>query len=220
MALTGHCTEDKIWNYLKKKGLNDYGTAGLMGNLYAESGLKATNLQNSYEKSIRMTDAEYTKAVDKGTYHNFVKDQAGYGLAQWTYWSRKKCLLEYAISKCKSIGDLEMQLGFLVKELTENYPSVMKSLKSATSVRQASDVVLLKFERPANSGTAVQEKRASFGEKYYKKYATSKRVHVVKKGETLSVLAKMYGTSYKEIAIANGIANPNLILTGQKLIIP
>ena len=220
MALTGKCTEDKIWNYLKKKGLNDYGIAGLMGNLYAESGLKPTNLQNSYEKSIGMTDAEYTKAVDEGTYTNFVKDQAGYGLAQWTYWSRKESFLKYAKSKNKSIGDLELQLGFLVKELTESYPSVMTELKTATSVRQASDLVLLKYERPADSGTAVREKRASYGEKYYRKYASSRRVHVVKNGETLSGIAKKYGTTYKALASVNGIANPNLILVGQNIIIP
>lgn len=220
MALEGTCTEEKIWNYLKKKGLNDYGTAGLMGNLFAESGLKPTNLQNSCEKSIRMTDAEYTKAVDNGTYCNFVRDKAGYGLAQWTYWSRKQRLLEYAKKECKSIGDLEMQLEFLVKELRESYSPVMKTLKTATSVRQASDVVLLKFERPADSGTAVQKKRASYGEKYYGKYAKCRREHVVKKGETLAGIAKKYGTTYQEIASLNGIKNPNLILVGQKIIIP
>ncbi|MBR2506768.1 MAG: hypothetical protein IKB70_07625 [Bacilli bacterium] len=31
--------EKYIWNYLKSAGFNDYGVAGLMGNLYAESGL-------------------------------------------------------------------------------------------------------------------------------------------------------------------------------------
>jgi hypothetical protein len=35
-----------------------------MGNLYAESGLKPTNLQNTYEKSLKYSDAEYTAAVD------------------------------------------------------------------------------------------------------------------------------------------------------------
>jgi hypothetical protein len=35
-----------------------------MGNLYAESGLKPINLQNTYEKSLGYTDAEYTAAVD------------------------------------------------------------------------------------------------------------------------------------------------------------
>ena len=46
-----------MWDYFKSKGLNDYGIAGLMGNLYAESGFKPTNLQNTYEKKLGMTDA-------------------------------------------------------------------------------------------------------------------------------------------------------------------
>ena len=54
-----------------------------------------------------MTDAEYTAAVDAGTYTNFVNDKAGYGLAQWTYWSLKQEMLNYFKSKKKSIGDLE-----------------------------------------------------------------------------------------------------------------
>lgn len=78
-----------IWDFFKSQGLNDYGIAGLMGNLYAESGLKPTNLQNTYEKSLGYTDAEYTAAVDQKLYTNFVNDSAGYGLAQWTYYSRK-----------------------------------------------------------------------------------------------------------------------------------
>ena len=106
MALTGKNNEEKIWNYLKAQGMTDCGAAGLMGNLYAESGLIPTNLQNSYEKKLGYTDATYTEAVDSGAYSNFVKDSAGYGLAQWTYWSRKKGLLDYANAAGKSIGDL------------------------------------------------------------------------------------------------------------------
>jgi len=33
-----------IWDYLKSKGLSNCGAAGLMGNLFAESGLIPTNL--------------------------------------------------------------------------------------------------------------------------------------------------------------------------------
>ena len=95
--------EELIWQYLKAQGLTDAGTAGLMGNLYAESGLKPTNLQNNYEKKLGFTDDSYTKAVDNGTYGNFVRDSAGYGLAQWTYWSRKESLLNYVKKKNKSI---------------------------------------------------------------------------------------------------------------------
>jgi hypothetical protein len=70
-----------------------------MGNLYAESGLKPNNLQNSYEKTLGFTDVTYTEAVDKGIYNNFIHDKAGYGLAQWTWWSRKEALLNYAKQK-------------------------------------------------------------------------------------------------------------------------
>jgi len=162
-----------IWDYFKAKGLNDYGIAGLMGNLYAESGLKPTNLQNTYEKKLGYTDAEYTAAVDQGKYTNFVKDSAGYGLAQWTYWSRKQNLLNYANSVNKSIGDLNMQLDFLYKELSEGYKnSVLKVLCEATSVLEASNSVLLKFERPADQSVTVQNKRASYGQKYYDSYAS------------------------------------------------
>ena len=85
-----------------------------MGNLYAESGLSPINLQNSYNTKLKYSDAAYTDAVDNGKYTNFVKDSAGYGLAQWTYWSRKQNLLNYAKSTGKSIGDLNMQLEFLM----------------------------------------------------------------------------------------------------------
>ena len=161
-----------IWDYFKAKGLNDFGIAGLMGNLYAESGLKPTNLQNTYEKKLGYTDAEYTAAVDQGKYTNFVKDSAGYGLAQWTYWSRKQNLLDFAQSKNKSIGDLNMQLDFLYKELSEGYKnSVLKVLCEAKSVLEASNSVLLKFERPADQSETVQNKRAGFSQTYYDKYA-------------------------------------------------
>lgn len=173
MGLIGTTNEEKIWNYLKAQGLSDFGIAGLMGNLYAESGLLPSNLQNSYEKKLGYTDATYTAAVDSGAYSNFVKDSAGYGLAQWTYWSRKQGLLEYAKAAGKSVGDLEMQLGFLMKELAASYKAVLSILKTATTVKAASDAVLLQFERPADQSESVKIKRAGYGQTYYDKYATT-----------------------------------------------
>ena len=164
-------TEEKIWSYLKAQGLTDAGTAGLMGNLYAESGLRPNNLQNSYEGKLGMADAEYTEMVDCGSYANFIHDSAGYGLCQWTYWSRKAALLSYAKAAGKSIGDLEMQLGFLMQELTSGYKAVLSILKTATTVRAASDAVLVQFERPADQSETVKSRRASYGQKYFDKYA-------------------------------------------------
>lgn len=173
MSLTGTTNEEKIWKYLKSQGLSDYGIAGLMGNLYAESGLRPNNLQNGYEKSLGYTDETYTSAVDSGAYANFVRDSAGYGLAQWTYWSRKEKMLDFAKNAGKSIGDLEMQLDFLMKELKEGYSSLLSLLKSATSILTASNAVLTQYERPANQGASVQAKRAEYGQTYYDKFAAS-----------------------------------------------
>lgn len=141
-----------------------------MGNLYAESGFKPTNLRNTYEKKLEYTDAAYTAAVDNGTYTDFVKDSAGYGLVQWTYWSRKQAPLEYAQSVSKSIGDLTMQLDFMWKEM-QGYKSMMTTLNAATSVPQASNAALTQYERPADQSETVQKKRAGYGQTYYDKYA-------------------------------------------------
>ena len=158
-------SEARIWSFLKGKGLSDFGAAGLMGNLYAESGLKPTNLQNTYEKKLGLSDADYTAQVVSGAYSNFVHDGAGYGLAQWTFWSRKQNLLNFARQCGKSIGDLDMQLDFLWKELTEGYVSLVRTLQSAATIRIASDAVLVQFERPADQSETAKARRASYGQK-------------------------------------------------------
>lgn len=169
--LKGSTNEEKIWNFLKDAGLNDCGAAGLMGNLYAESGLRPDNLQNSFEKKLGHTDASYTAAVDSGSYTDFVRDGAGYGLAQWTYWSRKQGLLDYVQARGASIGDMEAQLGYLLEELGKSYRAVLTTLKTAGTVEAASNAVLLQFERPADQSAAAQTKRAGYGKTYYEKYA-------------------------------------------------
>ena len=154
--------EKMIWDLLMKQIGNPYGVAGLMGNLYAESGLNPKNIQNSFNKKLKLTDEEYTSKVDDGSYKNFVKDGAGYGLAQWTYHTRKQALLKYAQSTHTSIGDILTQIEFLWKEL-QKYSSVLKVLKNATTIREASDAVLTKYEKPANQSDAVKKKRAQYG---------------------------------------------------------
>ena len=163
--------EQTIWDYLLGKIGNVFGVAGLMGNLKAESALNPKNLQNTHEKKLGMTDDEYTHAVDSGTYTNFVRDAAGYGLAQWTHWSRKQNLLNFAKERGTSIGDMKMQLDFLWTELG-SYKSVLAVLQEAKSVREASDVVLTKYERPANQSDSVKMARAKYGQAYYDKYAS------------------------------------------------
>ena len=174
MGLIGNTNEEKIWNFLYSKLKNSYGVAGLIGNLKAESGLNPKNLQNTGNTKLGMTDDEYTNAVDNGTYTNFIRDSQGFGICQWTYWSRKQNLLNYAKACGCSIGDLEMQLNFLVHELQTSYKTVWNKLLSSTSVRQASDVVLTEFEKPANQSESVKVTRAKYGQESYDKFAGTK----------------------------------------------
>src|SRR5690606_33455910 len=44
--------------------------------------------------------------------------------------------------------------------------------------------------------------------------------HVVQRGENLFRIALRYGTTWPVLAAANGLVNPNLIYSGQVLIIP
>ena len=160
-----------VWDYLYKEIGNAYAVAGIMGNLAAESGLIPNNLANRKNKSLGLSDKAYTNQVDDGTYTNFAGDGGGYGIAQWTSSARKKNLLKFAKAMDGSVGNVEVQLGFLMKELRGTYKSVLNALKKATSVREASDVFLLKFERAANTGESARAKRAAKGQVYYDRYA-------------------------------------------------
>lgn len=161
---------ENIYNRLMAEIKNPYGAAGAMGNIEAESGLKANNLQNSVEKRLGMTDEEYTAAVDNGSYADFCTDRGGYGLCQWTSAGRKTGLLNFAKSKGVSIGNEDMQIEWLLHELRTSYKGVLSALKCAKSVKEASDVFMCKFERPANQSDANKVARAVRGMKYYEMY--------------------------------------------------
>lgn len=199
IASTGSEADEKaLWKFLIGKGLNHFAAAGIMGNLYAESALRSNNLQNSGERKLDLTDAEYTAEIDAGA--RKFEDGHGYGLAQWTYPTRKTALLNFAKAAKKSIGDFTMQLDFLWKEL-QGYTSVMKVLKSATSVQEASDIFMCKYENPADQSQKAKDKRAAFGQKYFDKYATETKsvAPAVKKGSVVYITtnAVYYGGTTK-----------------------
>jgi hypothetical protein len=193
-SATGN-NEKAIWNFLIGKGMNAYAAAGIMGNLYAESAFNPRNLQNSYEKKFGLTDEEYTAAVDAGTYANFAKDCAGYGLAQWTYHTRKQGLLSKAKAAGKSVGDLNIQLSFLWEEL-QGYKKVMQQLKTAGSVAESASAFMIGFERPADQSAKAQKKRASYGQKYFDKYAKNRPAAPSTSGKNEPDAAYKVGRNY------------------------
>lgn len=81
-----------IYGALVRAGMTAAGACGLMGNMQAESGMKSNIVQRGM---TALSDGEYTRRADAGE-PDFIRDGAGYGLCQWTYWSRKQALLGFA----------------------------------------------------------------------------------------------------------------------------
>lgn len=204
--LIGSSNAEKIWNWLKRKGFNDYAASGILGNLDAESGLNPQNLQDSCQVRLGLTDDVYTNHVNSGVYTRtqFMQDASGYGLAQWTWHTRKAALYDYAKSRCKSIGDLEVQLEFFCKELSESFPGVLSGLKAAKSVREASNLILLKYECPADQSVSMQNKRTNMSKTYYSRFASGEIKEAEKnmgykyftKGQAVKVSAHFYSTEF------------------------
>ena len=154
--------EEKIWNYLLGKLKNPYGVAAIMGNLMAESSLDPHSVTGSKNRKTYVSDADSGKI-------DFVHDGCAFGLVQWCYWSRKRDLLAYAKSKLSSVGDLNTQLAYMVQEI-QKYKPVYNSVINSKDIREISDLVLHKYERPANQSEAVEKKRANYAQKFFDKY--------------------------------------------------
>lgn len=115
-------TEEVVWDYLKAAGYSDIQVAGIIGNLYQESGLNPARVESNGE---------------------------GIGLVQWSF-GRKQNLINYASSKGKDWSDLESQLEFLVDELDSKqfYNPYKDTFMNPYSVSEATEAFCFGFERP------------------------------------------------------------------------
>ena len=137
-----------IYNRLRDHGMTAAGACAMLGNMQAESGLKANIAQRGM---TTLTDDEYTRQADSYAMSQakFVHDAVGYGLCQWTYWSRKKALIEYAHDIGKSVGDEEMQVDFCVGELKADFPGLWNYLCITEDTYEATSRICAEYERPA-----------------------------------------------------------------------
>lgn len=184
--------EGYIWNYLTTKGFSPEAVAGILGNLYAESALKSTNLQSTGNKQLCLTDEAYTDLVDAGEYSNFANDGYGYGLAQWTFHTRKASLLKASQKQNVSIGDLDFQLDFFVKEIS-GYTNVKNVLTNAKTVEECCDIVLTGYEKPKDQSEKAKEKRRNYARNYYEKYSKKKEKTVIRLA--LEVIKGLWGVN-------------------------
>ena len=164
-----------IWDLLLADIKNEKGVSALMGNLQAESGLYPDRVQGDVPYSNY--SKEYTAKVDSGVINveEFIHNGpngGGYGLAQWTYYTRKLNLYNtWKSGGYPSIGNVNLACDFLLIELKNSFPDVYTLLKYCTTIREASDYVLHEFENPADQSTVVEELRASMGTEIYNTFS-------------------------------------------------
>ena len=177
-----------IWKHLTTAGYTPEGTAGLMGNLYAESGCNPMLVERLCLKRLREAgqvydDASYTAGVDSGAisrsaFLSPLGKHYGYGLAQWTTSARKAALYDLCKQRRVSISDLRTQLDYLCMELRESFQKVNRVLRVTRSIKEASDIVLLRFEAPADA-QAQCGKRMSYSQEIYNHYYYKEGTHTM-----------------------------------------
>ncbi|MGH7158311.1 MAG: phage tail tip lysozyme [Candidatus Saccharimonadales bacterium] len=146
-----------------QKGLSDEATAGIMGNLEAESGIDPHNMQNTAPLPDGPELPTEPGPDGNPVPASEVRGKYGYGIAQWTSAGRQQNLINYARETMRSTGDMNLQLDFLWKELNENYSGVLAELQTpGVTIDRASYVFLSEFEIPlpfTDAGT--EEQRAA-----------------------------------------------------------
>ena len=155
-GIAGNTIEEKVWVALRKMGYSEIATAGAMGNIYYESG------------------GFNPEAIEGGT-------GEGIGLCQWSF-GRKTALMNYAQSKGKDWRDEDIQVEFLVGELTpgggaNGYASyqlmayngyVPDQWINATDIATSTTAFCWTFERPASGASLPQ--RIEAAQNYYDQF--------------------------------------------------
>ena len=170
-SLSSGTDKEKVWYYLTNNmGFTKEAAAGVMGNMKHESGIRANNLQDSYNKSLGYSDEGYTSAVDSGQYSEsrFVSDSAGYGLVQFTSKENKRNLYNKKKELNTSIADVSMQLSALNDYLSAHHSRLLDTLRSTTDITKAVKDFMNDYERP---GIPALQSRINGANAIYKEFA-------------------------------------------------
>lgn len=167
-----------IFDRLCEAGCTPTGALALMGNWELESGLEACRLEGDFS-SDHYPSHLYADRVDNGlmSEDTFCHDAKGWGLAQWTWWSRKQNLLRFCRERSVSIANTEAQVDFAVHELETSYPAIWDYLcnVSPEHLHTAVDMVCRQYERPAynnvearyNAALRIKDELKAEGETYW-----------------------------------------------------
>jgi hypothetical protein len=153
--------KDKVEKILKffmdpARGLTLAQTAGIIGNLMAESKLDSSIIQGGGN-----ANPDY-KPVNS----------VGFGLAQWTFTSRQQPLVDYinANVPTKDITDFDGQVNFIWHELSGTHANALRKLKETTTALDATISFHTYYEGSADSAAQVQQVRGANAQKVYDEY--------------------------------------------------
>ncbi|MBR0391603.1 MAG: peptidoglycan-binding protein [Oscillospiraceae bacterium] len=199
-----------IYARVTAAGFTTEAACALLAQIQKESLFEPTNLEDTRNKSLGMTDAQYTAAVDSGTYTNFVNDAAGYGIAQWTEKDRKRNYLNYFRARGKSIGDLETQIAFLIWEMKACFGGIWKQCLSSHDLYALTKVLLYTWENPQEKEENLKI-RYGYAQNWYQKYsvrgATEKEKIQMTRAEAID---KVVNIAVAELGYREKASNANL----------
>lgn len=169
-------SEATIWQKLKAKGLSDTAVAAVMGNMKGESGLIPYRVQGDFGDGYAWSKA-YTDDVDSGriSKSEFMYEGpggGGYGLCQWTFWSRKEGLYDTAKRLGLSIGDVQVAADWFYEEIQEPQRRVVwDDLHSNKSLYDMTVSVLVNYEKPYDQSQRVRDQRTAWAQEIYDRNA-------------------------------------------------
>lgn len=147
-----------MYNSFRAAGMTHAGACGMLANIRAES----DGISNIVQRGMQnLSDDAYTAEFDMFPTAK-IRDGTGYGLCQWTFWSRKQALYDFAKLNGVSVGNEKMQVQFIIKELkTAEFLSIWKYLCSCTDALKASDMVCTQYEKPAINNLKTRQTYAA-----------------------------------------------------------
>ena len=167
-GLVGSTPEEKVWWALIDAGYSKEATAGVMGNIFAESGFNSSLVEGGY-----------------------TEENGGIGLCQWTNnergnTGRNAQLKAYAQSKGVEWKDINTQIEFLLGELTPgggangyatynlmtNHGYTANDWENASTPETAAEIFCWIFERP---GIPRMDVRTSAARRYYEQFKDAER---------------------------------------------
>lgn len=105
----------------RKAGMTMAGAAGVLANVAAESAFIPNNVQDTFNRSLGISDAEFVRRVDAGDTALFMTRDLGFGLVQWTAQDRKERFLAHMRKLGVSIGDFRAQVDYMILDMRTFY---------------------------------------------------------------------------------------------------